>query len=239
MGNICNCFKKKDVIENPKSLQFNNITTNKNNTSFGFIKRSNTGDNTGGKSSCLMAPVESDGSDWIERLKITTNDNVPDFSVNGICTLCKIVDVYDSDTFRAVFFIDKNDKNPIKMKVRAAGCNAAEMHPLKSHPDRKEEMRKAKVARNRLVQLITGIEFDIFNVDQFSNNDIKKLLDENKSLLYIEFGNFDKYGRVLGTLYLDDSEANKKKSINQILIDENHAVYYDGGKRDKNNLTVT
>jgi endonuclease YncB( thermonuclease family) len=204
MENICN-YLKKDVVENTKSLQFNNITNE---------------------------------NDWIEKLKKTTNDNIPDFSINGICTLCKIVHVYDADTFRVAFFINKNDEHPIKMKVRASGCNSAEMYPLKSHPNRQEEMRKAKVARNRLVQLITETEFDIFNVDYFSNEDIKKLLDENTKLLYIEFGKFDKYGRVLGTLYLDDGEANKKKSINQMLIDENHAVYYDGGKRDKNELTV-
>jgi|688.fasta_scaffold513331_2 endonuclease YncB( thermonuclease family) len=182
--------------------------------------------------------MESSENNWIDRLKTTTNDNIPDFSIDGICTLCKIVDVYDADTFRVVFFINKNDKNPIKMKVRAAGCNAAEIHPLKSHPNREEEIRKAKVAKNRLIQLITGNDFDIFNMDIHSN-DYKKILNDNKKLLYIEFGKFDKYGRVLGTLYLDESEDSKKKSINQILIDENHAVYYDGGKRDKNTLTVS
>jgi endonuclease YncB( thermonuclease family) len=221
MENIYNCLKKKNVIKNPRSLLLHNITTNENENDSEVLTS--------------LAPVDLN---WIEKLKTITNDNIPDFSINGICTLCKIVDVYDADTFRAVFFIDKNDKNPIKMKVRAAGCNAAEMHPLKSHPDRKEEMRKARVAKNRLIQLITGNDFDIFNENHFSNEDIKKLLNDNTNLLYIEFGNFDKYGRVLGTLYLDDSESNRKKSINQILIDENHAVYYDGGKKDKNKLTV-
>jgi hypothetical protein len=108
------------------------------------------------------------------------------------------------------------------------------MYPLRSHPERKEEMRKARVARNRLVQLITKVDIDINNI-QYSNKDIDKILDENKNLVYIEFGKFDKYGRVLGTLYLDE---NKDTSVNQMLIDENHAVVYNGGKRNKNKLTV-
>jgi len=175
------------------------------------------------------------GIDWQDILRNSTNESIPDFSVNGLHTLCKVVDVYDADTFRVVFFRNKEDKEPLKLKVRAVGCNAAEMYPLKSHPERKEEMRKARVARNRLVQLITGVDIDINNI-QYSNKDIDKILTDNKKLVYIEFGKFDKYGRVLGTLYLNE---NRDKSINQILIDENHAVYYDGGKRNKNKLTVS
>ena len=172
----------------------------------------------------------------IEILKKMKNEDISDFSMNGVCTLCKIVDIYDADTFRVVFFINKNDKTPIKMKVRANGCNAAELHPLKSHPDRDEEIRKAKIAKNRLFQLITGIDFDITNIDIFESAEFKKILNVNSKLLYIEFGDFDKYGRVLGTLYPGE---NKEKSINQMLIDENHSVYYDGGKRNKNQLTVS
>ena len=179
--------------------------------------------------------VDRSEQDCEEILRNSTNKSIPDFSVNGLCALCKVVDIYDADTFRVVFFIDKEDKEPIKLKVRADGYNAAEMHPLKSHPDREEEMRKARVARNRLIQLVSGIDMDINDTKQFSNSDVDKILDENKKLMYIKFGKFDKYGRVLGVLYLNPQD---EISINQILIDENHAVFYDGGKRNKNKLTI-
>jgi len=208
MGNCCNCLK----------------SLCKKNENAGIVELSDEN---------IMASM---GIDWQDILRNSTNESVPDFSVNKLHTLCKVVDVYDADTFRVVFFRNKEDKEPLKLKVRAAGCNAAEMYPLKSHPERKEEMRKARVARNRLVQLITGVELDINNT-QYSNKDIDKILADNKKLVYIEFGKFDKYGRALGTLYLDENKDNK--SINQILIDENHAVYYDGGKRNKNKLTVS
>ena len=171
---------------------------------------------------------------WVDILKNSTNDSISDFSLCGLHTLCKVVDIYDADTFRVVFFKHKDDKEPMKLKVRAAGCNAAEMYPLKSHPNRKEEMKKARLARNRLVQLVTDVKIDVENI-QYSKEEISDMLSDNKKLVYIEFGKFDKYGRVLGTLYLDE---NKENSVNQMLITENHAVSYNGGKRNKNKLTV-
>lgn len=167
-------------------------------------------------------------------LEKSTNENVPEFSVNKLFTVCKVVDVYDADTFRVVFFKNKYDKSPIKLKVRAKGCNAAEMYPLKSHPHRSEEMKTARIARNRLLQLVTNLQIDLGNIE-YDKKEINKILNENKRLVYIEFDKKDKYGRFLGTLYLDNK---KKFSINQILIDENHAVPYDGGKRDTDKMTV-
>lgn len=167
----------------------------------------------------------------VEVLKNSTNDTIEDFSLNGLYTLCKVVDIYDGDTFRVVFFIKNDDKYPVKMKVRALGYDCAELHPIKTHPTRNEEIRKAKIAKNRLFQLITGFEMNIYDIENPVN--ITKILNESKKLLYIEFSDFDKYGRVLGTLYLDE---NKEKSINQILIDENHGVSYYGGS--KNNTST-
>jgi micrococcal nuclease len=46
----------------------------------------------------------------------------------------------------------------------------------------------------------------------------------------------EKYGRILGHLFIGDTEvsaANKKKSINQQMIDEGYAWEYDGGTKKK------
>lgn len=181
-----------------------------------------------------MNNMERMNSETLTILKNITNDKISDFSFNGIYTLCKVVDIYDADTFRVVFFRNENDKEPLKVKVRAEGCNAAEMYPLKTHPDRKEEMRKARLARNRLVQLVTDVEIDIENIN-YKKEDIDEILSKNNKLVYIKFGNFDKYGRVLGKLYINEDDT---ISINRTLINEHHAVEYSGGKRNKNKLTV-
>ena len=153
--------------------------------------------------------------EMIEKLKLTDN-SIPDFCIDGLCTLCKVVDVYDGDTFRVVFY---RNKELIKMKVRGLGYNSPEIHPLHSNLNRNEEIKNAIKAKNRLLQLC-GINIDIEK--NYSKEDIRKLLQDNTTLLYIEFGNFDKYGRVLATIY-----DNKEKSINQSLIDEKYAVCYE------------
>lgn len=46
----------------------------------------------------------------------------------------------------------------------------------------------------------------------------------------------EKYGRILGHLFIGDkdvSAVNKKKSINQMMIDEGYAWEYDGGTKKK------
>jgi micrococcal nuclease len=46
----------------------------------------------------------------------------------------------------------------------------------------------------------------------------------------------EKYGRILGYLFIGDKEVsavNKKKSINQMMIDEGYAWEYDGGAKKK------
>ena len=46
----------------------------------------------------------------------------------------------------------------------------------------------------------------------------------------------EKYGRILGHLFIGDAEVsavNKKKSVNQIMIDEGYAWEYDGGTKKK------
>ena len=39
-----------------------------------------------------------------------------------------------------------------------------------------------------------------------------------------------KYGRVLGEIYIEDSEG-KQYNINETLISEGHAYVYEGGKK--------
>ena len=46
----------------------------------------------------------------------------------------------------------------------------------------------------------------------------------------------EKYGRILGHLFIGDGEVssvNKKKSVNQMMIDEGYAWEYDGGTKKK------
>tara|TARA_Y100000591_G_C21674300_1_gene614602 strand:+ start:219 stop:653 length:435 start_codon:yes stop_codon:yes gene_type:complete len=136
----------------------------------------------------------------------TAVDNkTPIFSLEGTKHLCKVVNVYDGDTCKVVFpFADKM----CRWNVRLTGYDTPEMRPPRNQENREEEKKAAYAARNFL-------RSKVMNDDQ---------------LVYIKCGEFDKYGRLLGTLYLRENDEN---SINDLMIQEGHGYVYDGGTKKK------
>jgi len=65
----------------------------------------------------------------------------------------------------------------------------------------------------------------------------KKLQDQTDIIIKTELpDSTEKYGRILGQLFVGDKEVmsvNKKKSVNQQMIDEGYAWEYDGGTKVK------
>jgi len=65
----------------------------------------------------------------------------------------------------------------------------------------------------------------------------KKLEGQTEVIVKTELpDSTEKYGRILGHLFIGDKEVsavNKKKSVNQQMIDEGYAWEYDGGTKKK------
>jgi micrococcal nuclease len=65
----------------------------------------------------------------------------------------------------------------------------------------------------------------------------KKLQDQTDIIIKTELpDSTEKYGRILGQLFVGDKEVlsvNKKKSVNQQMIDEGYCWVYDGGTKKK------
>lgn len=139
-------------------------------------------------------------------LRSATND-VPLFSLEGWVVPCKVVNVYDGDTCKIVLELDGR---LAKFNCRMAGYDTPEMRPPRDKPDRDKEIAAAKAAKARLIELVmSGGE-------------------EGDQLVTVECGEFDKYGRLLTTLYVN---AGDTKSVNQMLVDEGHGYEYDGGTK--------
>ena len=153
-------------------------------------------------------------------LENLNNDDVELFSLAGRDVKCKVVDIYDADTCKVIFLLDNKIS---KFSVRLTGIDTPEMKPPKSSPTRDAEKRAAKKARNRLCQLVTNVSLQLDTL--YKKKEIKELLKENTKLITIKCGKFDKYGRLLGELYVNDT------CINQMLIDEKYAYPYDGGTK--------
>ena len=138
-------------------------------------------------------------------LRIAKINDYPLFSLKGHICLAKLLSNYDGDTGDILFtYIN----NIMRMKARFFGYDTAEIKPSLNDPNRDEKKKKAKEAKERLWNLCTN------------NND-------NQRLIKIKCYEFDKYGRLLVELFFND------KSINDILIEENFAKRYDGGKKEE------
>ena len=156
--------------------------------------------------------------DVIDELKNIKSSDIPQFSLNGLKTSGKIVEIYDGDTCKIVLL---NNNILQKFNCRINGIDTPEMKPLLSKSNREIEIKNAYRCRNRLIQLSTSVS---------ANTDIKKVsLDTNTKIIYIECLEFDKYGRLLVNIY----DTFKSMSYNEILVNEGFAKKYNGGTKDE------
>ena len=131
------------------------------------------------------------------------NNDTEMFSLEGQYKLCKVVDVYDGDTIKVVFDLNGSF---YRWSVRMLGYNSPEMRVSVNNP-----------ARDTIKQLAID-----------SRDFLKSVIQNNDQLVYIKCSGFDKYGRLLGTIYVNQDD---KVSVNQLMIDNHKGVPYDGGKK--------
>tara|TARA_Y100000004_G_C8876852_1_gene395826 strand:- start:285 stop:659 length:375 start_codon:yes stop_codon:yes gene_type:complete len=119
---------------------------------------------------------------------------------------CKCLRVVDGDTIDAE--IDLGFKVYIRERIRFYGINTPESRTR----DLEEKAR--------------GLEAKQFLKDTLAKN-------KNKFILESMVDKKGKFGRILGTIYVENQEdgVTEKINVNQHLIDNGHAVEYFGGKR--------
>lgn len=139
-------------------------------------------------------------------LELYAAEREADFSFEGQRFLAKIVDVYDGDTVRVTF---RYAGKLTQYRARMAGYDSPEMRPPKTKPGRDEEVKAAHRAKDAL---------------------ISKLGDR---IVYIGCGPFDKYGRLLVTVYARAGPGltENGENVNQWMIANGHGVPYDGGTK--------
>jgi len=110
---------------------------------------------------------------------------------------CKVLRVVDGDT--VMLLRDKGTYQYDVIKVRLAGIDAPERRPrVGSKEQRARERKLADTATNRLIELI---------------GDSEVIIRTQKA---------GKFGRLLAEIY----KPNQTKSVNDIMLEEGHAVVY-------------
>jgi micrococcal nuclease len=120
------------------------------------------------------------------------------FTLKGYRTFAKCVYVYDGDTVHIIFKMP-NGSECYKWVIRLMGIDTPEMKSKNTN-----EKKKATEAREYLRGLILN------------------------KLIIVECLEFDKYGRLLGNLFLEGDSV----SLSQKMITAGFAKAYDGGHKD-------
>lgn len=140
-------------------------------------------------------------------------NNTPYFSLEGLKTYARVIDIYDGDTITIV--IDVNSFF-LKFRCRLNGIDTCEIRSKNI-----QNKQLAVQAKNRLFNLVTGHTID----EVYNKKELIEYFDKNISVIWVHCLEFDKYGRLLIDCYASQDEP---KSFSQILIDDRLAYSYDG-----------
>jgi len=156
-------------------------------------------------------------------LELATSDT-PEFTLNNQILNGKVVYVYDGDTVHIVF---KIDNKLVKFNCRLLGIDTPEIAP-KNIVDKElknQEILAAYKSRDYLISRVSNV---LITKNKMNKNEVKKLLSKSTKIMCVKCYDFDKYGRLLVELFED---SNLVKSINQDMVDNKHALGYDGGTK--------
>ena len=145
-------------------------------------------------------------------LRLCQFDAVDYFDFSGNKCLVKVVDIYDGDTCTVIFIFRRN---LYKYRCRLLGINATELKPPLEAMDRLDLIKRAKLSRDRLAQLILGE-----HLLPGERSELRKRLSESHRLNWAIFHQFDKYGRLLIELCAEENPDPEGKTINQQLLSE-------------------
>ena len=149
---------------------------------------------------------------------------VPMFTLSGIKTVGRVVDVYDGDTMTCIFPIFGD--NYFRFNLRLMGIDTPE---LKNKDIISKE--KALEARHKIMTVCCDNKYNLSKDCKREN--IKKYLEENEINVWIECLDFDKYGRILANVYPKRGDNNVNiNSLTKILLDANLGYEYNGGKKN-------
>lgn len=129
-----------------------------------------------------------------------TDENTPYVSYENIRKIVKVLRIIDGDTVDIAMMSDDTQKI-FKYRIRLYGIDTPEKKPLKSNPDRDQEIAAAKRSSQAMIDK----------------------LQENNHIVTIRLYKPDKYGRLLGTLY-----DRKGEDINQWMVTHGYATSYFG-----------
>lgn len=129
----------------------------------------------------------------MEELDSIDIQKINKFSFKGKEFLAKVVECVDGDTITVIFKYDEY----YKFRIRMLGYNSPELKPKLDSLERDEVIKNATIAKEHISNLIL-------------NKIVKVICDD-----------FDSFGRILATVYIDDM------NINQHMLENGYGVPFN------------
>lgn len=159
---------------------------------------------------CCFCPRVGDKY-HISDLMIDDVTTMPNTTYDGVITKGRVVSVYDGDTVTVAFY---DGSKVVKRPFRMYGYDAPEIHPRKDIHNRDLHVR--------------------------AGNSVKQYLSDciNNKIVWIRFCKEEKYGRLMGYIYLQRGKNDSKLTsecacMNQVIIDQRYGKLYDGGTKSE------
>jgi endonuclease YncB( thermonuclease family) len=151
-----------------------------------------------------------------ELLLQRTKDNTKKFTLQGINTYGKVIDIYDGDSIKCIMPLF-NDY--FVFDIRLNGIETCEIHSTN------EILRKnALEARKKVLDILDPDN----NVDKnASKKEIQEYLYKNNVIAWLKCYDFDKYGRIMADMY----KHKESKSVSDILLEQKLAYQYKGNTK--------
>ena len=150
------------------------------------------------------------------------NKKTPKFSFENLETTCRIVSLYDADTINIILPLIPNEHIGYRFACRLYGIDTCELR--NSNEFLKSISQKSIMF---LYQQITKKVLPDLSFAELSEL-IERDLDENVYLLKVKCYQFDKFGRILLDIFIDDT------TVSNLLLHNKLAYEYTG----KTKLTV-
>ena len=135
--------------------------------------------------------------------KNKTFENTINWSLKDKKFYVKVLKVYDGDT---IWITIRLNMKIYKIKTRLYGIDTPEIKPLKSMPNRDKEISKAKESKKFLEDLVLN------------------------KIIKIKCGNWDKYGRLLITIFINNNLCGEI-NLNNLMVEKGLAKKYFGGTK--------
>jgi endonuclease YncB( thermonuclease family) len=162
----------------------------------------------------ISIPKLMDIKTSLQYLSENTFESLPLWGLEGEKMYGKVTKVIDADTIEIVVMIGGG---PQKHRVRFIGIDTPELNPIKTVMHRDLQKKAAQKVCDFLIQTFSEIRIP--------------------NVVWVEFGKKDKFGRILGEVFIEDRDSDfpnlrSRISINKLLLDSNMAKPFGVGKRE-------